>query len=129
MSYKLAADNLQDKLNQLHFVLTEPESRENKETARAVLNDVFDMLIEALSLFLGQSRPAGKSSIDDILLLSFNHKLFNRQTFMELMQMSVKRQKNDLNVIYRALIESDARLLQMIADMLHRMGEEYISDE
>lgn len=129
MSYKFAAKNLQDKLNKLHFILTEPENRENKEAARAVFNDVFDMLIEALNLYLGKGNSSDKGNRDDILLLSFNQKLFNRQTFLDLKQMAVKRQKNDLNIIYRALIESDARLLQMMADMLHRMGEEYISDE
>ena len=129
MSYKFAAKNLQDKLNKLHFILTEPENRENKEAARAVFNDVFDMLIEALNLYLGKGNSSDKGNRDDILLLSFNQKLFNRQTFLDLKQMAGKRQKNDLNIIYRALIESDARLLQMMADMLHRMGEEYISDE
>jgi len=129
MSYKFAVKNLQDKLNQLHFILTEPENRENKEASRAVFNDVFDMLIEALNLYLGKGNSSDKGNSDDILLLSFNQKLFNRQTFLDLKQMAVNRQKNDLNIIYRALIESDARLLQMMADMLHRMGEEYISDE
>jgi len=129
MKFREELDELREDLNNLHFVITEPDNPKNRDLACKLFAIVFDNLIKALALLLDQNGTDQVASPEDILAISYARSMFNRQTFMEMKQMAENRVTNDLNVIYPRLRENDARLLQMMVDMLSNLGEEYSDEE
>lgn len=119
---------IKTKIFRLHFLLTEPESddiiQQSFEQFKFCFRDVFDYLADYLKSVFEVKLP----SDNEIIISAFKNKLIT-----ELFSKSLKVMENDYQSLVAskkspeifARIKSDyAQYLQLIYDMLERMGQD-----
>lgn len=125
--------DLKQKLYRLHFLLTE---KQNEETRAEGINQFvicFTSMIDNLDDFLKTEYSINSENESDVIEKSFENNLFNENTLSEMRDMlhSKEDSVNDQNHsdIYKDIQDNYARLIQMIHDLLKRMGEEATDDD
>ncbi len=127
-SYIEKLDALKIKLYRLHFLLTEEQTEQNLLDAMAQFKVCYKSAMECLELFIKEEYKQQSKSYKETLELALKYRLFNEGMIESMLQMAgdfekAEKPKNNPE-IYKAVQENYARYLQMIFDMLIRMGEE-----
>jgi len=126
-------DELKKKLYRLHFLLTEKENEGTIKESLHQFEDCFKDTMSELSSFIANEYKQDNSNYFDIVDSAFEHKLFNREMTddLKIMVSETDQLINDENPagIYSRIRESYAGYLQMIHDMLSRMGQDAEEDE
>ncbi len=119
---------MQKDLNQLHFIITEADTGENRKAVQQLFLTIFRQLIESLGELLASTGRNKPDSTEEVLAYSFADRRFNRQTYAEVKKLAQLAGNNDPDAIYNELQNDGARLLQMFADLLKHFGED-VEDE
>jgi len=121
-------EGLKEKLFKLHFLLTE---KETEETVRQGLDQFKSCFVEAmseLSTFLLETYDVHTKNNNDIVEQAFEYKLVNAEMAQKLKVMANDFEQIDSTgnnkFIHKKIQESYAGYLQMIYDMLSRMGQD-----
>lgn len=121
-------NDLKKKLYRLHFLLT---NSENEITIRETLDhflDCFKDIMSELAGFITSEYAHKPETNNHIIDLSFEHKLFNKEMTEQLKRMVDDSEKlesaENSEEIYIKIKEKYAGNLQMIYDMLSRMGQD-----
>jgi len=113
-------------LHQLHFLLTEKETEESRQQAIDKFVTTTDMAAAVLNSVL--KNPAKKINVPDVFDQGFKDGLYNANSHEALMELSsdhaLARKGSEKGRIYAELRQRHARMLQMVYDMLRRMGED-----
>lgn len=126
MNYENQLEDLKKNLYRLHFLLTEKEDEETKQKSVKQFMSCLEGAMQELTYFLVNEYNVNPKTNLKILDCSFEYKLFNQQMTDDLKNMAndyeeVKSSvKNDQ--LYNKIKNSYAGYLQMIYDMLTRMG-------
>lgn len=126
MNYENQLDELKKKLYRLHFLLTEKEDSETIQNSLKQFLLCFEGTMQELTNFLFSEYKTDPQSNMEILDYSFEYKLFNQQMIDSLKIMvsdyeEVKSSRAN-NELYYKVKNNYAGYLQMIYDMLTRMG-------
>ena len=131
-NFKKKADGIKTKLFRLHFLLTEPESPENQNDGINQFKLCFKEILGFLTSFLEEEWNISPKSDLEILNTSFEKKLFTEEMTHSLKEMQqdfinlkFKKKKDEIYIRIKSI---HAHHLQVIYDMLVRMGED-IEDE
>lgn len=132
MIFENNLEDLKKKLYKLHFLLTEKEDANSvKESLKQFQLCFKDTMLELSNYLANEYRLSPKDNIE-ILELSFEYKLFNKNMTEQLKNMLqdfeqlISGEKPEK--VYGKIKENYAGYLQMIYDMLTRMGQD-IEDE
>jgi len=120
--------DLKKKLYRLHFLLTEHEDESTiQESLKHFQNCFKDSMLELLHFFQNEYKLIPKDN-NEIIKYSLEYKLFNTQMTDQLKIMLYDFEKlqsgDNSEEIYTKIKESYAGNLQMIHDMLSRMGQD-----
>ena len=127
-SYIKKLEELKVKLFRLHFLLTEQQTEQAMLDGLDQFKICYEGAMECLENFIQIEFNQKSKSYKHALELALEHRLFNQDMIESMQKMMedynlVQKGKN-LESVYRALQEKYARFLQMIFDMLIRMGED-----
>ncbi|MCB0283199.1 MAG: hypothetical protein KDF60_11515 [Calditrichaeota bacterium] len=126
-------EDLKQKLYRLHFLLTEQQNEETKVAGINQFVTCFSSMIDNLKDFLTTEYGINVTDDKDVVENSFEYNLFNENTLVEMrnmLQAKENAEKNQKNfIIYEEIQNNYARLIQMIHDLLKRMGEEATDDD
>jgi hypothetical protein len=127
-SYTEKLGALKIKLYRLHFLLTEEQTGQNLLDGLEQFKVCYKSAMECLQLFIKEEYKQQSKSYKDTLELALEHRLFNEGMIESMFKMAgdfekAEKSKNNPE-IYKAVQEDYARYLQMIFDMLIRMGED-----
>jgi len=126
-------ESLKKKLFRLHFLLTDRENAESVRESEEYFKLCFTEAMSELASFLSTEYNEAPKNNDEILECAFKHKLFNQEMIESLKKMV--KDFNDLQVgknrdqIYFNIRDRYAAFLQVIHDMLAKMGQDVEDDE
>lgn len=126
-------ESLKKKLFRLHFLLTDRENDESVHESEEYFKLCFTEAMSELASFLSAEYNEAPKNNDEILEYAFKHKLFNQEMIESLKKMV--NDFNDLQVgknrdqIYVNIRDRYAAFLQVIHDMLAKMGQDVEDDE
>lgn len=128
MTEKIDTEKIKIKLYRLHFLLTEPESEEVQGEGIKQFKMCFKEVLRFLATYLQEEFGITTNTNLEVLSSSFEKKLFTQNMTTSLNEMehdfrSLKSSKNT-NEIYKRIKSIHAHHLQVIYDMLTRMGED-----
>lgn len=126
-------EDLKLKLYRLHFLLTEKQNDETRQNGINQFIECSKSAYENLADYLNSEYSVKVKSPKDVVEKSFQKNLFNETTMLELEEMNKALEQAETNEniseIFSDVQENYSRLLQMIYDMLKRMGEEPHEDD
>ena len=121
-------DDLKKKLYRLHFLLTEKENTDSVKKSLQQFIECFNHAMSELSAFLENEYKLAAGNNMEIAELSFQYKLINKEMSQEFKQMitdaEILEQIDSPEKIYSNIKIHHAGHLQMIYDMLSRMGQD-----
>jgi uncharacterized membrane protein YgaE (UPF0421/DUF939 family) len=121
-------EDLKKKLYRLHFLLTEKENEATINESLKQFSSCFSATMIELSIYLSNEYRINIKNNQEIVESAFTHKLFNKNMTEELKIMISESEKlidgENSAETYKNIKESYAGYLQMIHDMLARMGQD-----
>ena len=121
-------EGLKEKLFRLHFLLTEKETDEIIKQGLEQFKGCFDDAMSELSGFLSDTYKIKLKDNVDVVERAFEYKLVNREMVQQLKEMVNDYEQigsaENLKSVHKRIQEEYAGYLQMIYDMLSRMGQD-----
>ena len=126
--YKDKVENIKINLYRLHFLLTETESEENQREGIDQFKLCFNEVVSFLAEFLKEEFSISAKSVLEILAASFEKRLFTKDMTNSLNEMAADfkalKSKKNVTEIYPRIKSIHGHHLQVIYDMLIKMGED-----